>query len=258
MRAFVFAGAFVSFISAAAMADFVPGAALMNPVMSGNTSYDGWIGLTAANYAGYGGFPGTGAWPAGVGSNRTTANTFNKTEPGDAELIKVSNGTGGGPYLAGASIYFGGFSGDFNNYGGTLGVTDATPVANLANVVFQVQIGEAWTHDFYNDALPTLSINGGAQHIVPTKTVVVERFYNGTVDMPTGPEDVYINTYALQWDLRGVTDPITSIRVEFTGVQHAQVYGAQLNQSDVYTTIPSVSTGVIFTGGVVAAVRRRR
>lgn len=242
----------------AAMAEYVPGVALVNPTMTGTTQYDGWIGLTAANYSGFGGFPGTAAWPAPVGSNRTLNNTFSRNEPGDATLNKTANGIGGGPYLAGSSIYFGGFSGDFNNFGGTLAVTDSTPVADLSNVVFQVQIGEAWTYDFYNHVMPVLSYNGGTQQITATTTLTVERFYNGTVDMPTGPEDVFINTYLLQWDLSGVTTPITDFTISFSGVQHAQVYGMRLDQSDVYTPVPAPAVAGVLSLGSVTAMRRRR
>ncbi|MDX9912178.1 MAG: hypothetical protein RBS39_10130 [Phycisphaerales bacterium] len=238
-----------------AFAQYVPGEALVNPSITGNTQYDGWIGLTSGNYPGYGAFPGSAAWPAPIGSNRTLANTFNSAEPGDAGLIKLGNGTGGGPYPAGQGIYFGGFSAEINNNGGTLAVTDSTPVADLRNVIFQVQIGEAWTFDFFNHEMPTLSFNGGSQQLAATTSLTLEQFYNGTVDMPTGPEDVFINTYLLQWDLSGIAMPITDFSVSFTGVQHAQLYGLQLNQSDVYTRIGRVRSplGYGVQGDVSAA-----
>lgn len=245
-------------IAGPALADYVPGAGLVNPAITGNTQYDGWIGLTSANYSGYGGFPGSAAWPVPIGSNRTLANTFNRDEPGDAGLLKTANGTGGGPYLAGGSIYFGGFSGDTNNFGGTLAVTDSTPVAGLKNVIFQVQIGEAWTYDFWNHQLPTLSYNGGSQQLAAATSLTVEQFYNGTVTMPTGEEPVYINTYLLQWDLSGIGTPITGFSVSFSGVQHSQLYGLRLDQSDVYTAIPAPGAMALLGIGGLVAMRRRR
>lgn len=260
MKSFVFASvaAAAAALGSPALADFVPGVAFVEPALTGSTQYDGWIGLTSVNYPGYGGFPGTAPWPGAIGSNRAPDNTFNVDEPGDAGLIKVSNGTGGGPYLGAESIYFGGFSGDINNYGGKLAVTDSTPVAGLSNIVFQVQIAEAWTFDFHDGALPVLSYNGGSQQLAATTSLVVEQFFNGTVEMPTGPEDVFINTHLLQWDLTGIGEPITEFRVEFTGVQHAQVHGARLDQSDTYTIVPAPGAVALLGLGTMAALRRRR
>lgn len=243
--------------AASALADFVPGAALIDPAVQGASQYDGWIGLTSANYSGYGAFPGTAPWPGPIGSNRTAANTFNAAEPGDAGLIKVANGAGGGPFVAGSSVYFGGFSADANTFGGVLAVTDATPVANLENVVFQIQISEAWGYDFFDDALPTLSFNGGSQALAAANVLTIERLHNGTVEMPTGTEDLFINTYLLQWDLRGVAEPIDAFGISFAGVQHAQLYGLRLDQSDVYVPIPAPGAASLVALGLLAAARRR-
>lgn len=245
-------------LAGVASAEFVPGVALIDPNLSGTKQYDGWIGLTGANYAGFGGFPGSAPWSTSIGSNRTATNTFNRDEPGDAGLIKVSNGTGGGPYPAGASIYFGGFSGDINNNGGTMAVTDSTPVAGLQNVVFQIQMGEAWTYDFFNRVMPTLSYNGGTQRLEASVLQTLERFDNGTVEMPSGLETVYINTLLLQWDLSSIAGPITDFKVEFTGVQHGQLYGLRLDQSDTFTAIPSPGAFAMVGAGMVMCARRRR
>ncbi|ODU00531.1 MAG: hypothetical protein ABS79_03180 [Planctomycetes bacterium SCN 63-9] len=214
-------------MASAAHAAFVPGDAVVDPGLTGTVETNVWSNdsITIQKNLGFPGFPGTGAWPSPIGSD----------SGGDATLNKTSNGNGGGPYPASGSIYFGGFSGDINNFDGTLQVSDATPVANLANVVFQVEIGEAWTYDFYNHVLPTLSYNGGNQAIAPTLALALAKFDNGTVVMPTGPETVYINTHLLQWDLSGIATPITSFSISFNGVQHAQLYDLRLDQSDVYT-----------------------
>ncbi len=224
-------------------------AAFIDPGLTGNTQYDGWVGLTANNYPGYGSFPGNGAWPAPIISNTPGS--------GDASLRKVSNGPGGGPYLAGSSIYFGGFSAEVNYDGGTLAVGDTTVVDNLSNVVFQIEIGEAWTYDFYNRQLPVLSFNGGGQQLAATVSILVDQVYNGTVDMPTGPEDVYINSWLVQWDLSAYAG-ITDFEISFTGVQHAQLYSLRLDQSDVYAAVPApASLALLSLGGLVATRRRR-
>lgn len=250
-------GAAACLAPTASAAIFTPGEAIVNPGLSGTTQYDGWLGLTAGNNPGYPGFPGTAPWPGPIGSNQAGS--------GDAGLLKIANGIGGAPYPASGSIYYGGFSGDVNNNGGTLAVSDNTPVANLANVVFQIQIGEAWTYDFFNHVQPTLSYNGGAQDIAATGSFVLEKFYNGTVTMPTGDEDVFINTYLLQWDLSGISGPITDFSIQFTGVQHAQLYSLRLDQSDVYipygdvvATTPEPSTQALMGMGFAALPLLRR
>ncbi|HVZ93491.1 MAG TPA: hypothetical protein VG797_03175 [Phycisphaerales bacterium] len=243
-------------LAAAANADYVPGATLSSFSLSGNTQYDGWIGLTATNYPGYGSFPGGSPWPGPIGSNRTTANTFNLNEPGDAGIIKVANGAGGGPLLVN-TLYFGGFSATPNTFGGTVAFTDSTPVTNLRNVVFQVQIGEALGVDFFNHALPTLSYNGGTQNLPANISIITNQYDNGTFDSPVGPQTIYINTYLLQWDLSAIPG-ITSFQVGFSGAQHAQVYGARLDQSDVFTPVPAPAPMLLMGMAGLSMVQRKR
>ncbi|MFI4862277.1 MAG: PEP-CTERM sorting domain-containing protein [Phycisphaerales bacterium JB063] len=225
-----------------------------DPGLSGAVTTDLWTDLTAQGNPGYGGFPGSGLWPGPIQSQAGS------TTPGGAGLVKVSNGSGGGPYPAGSSIYYGGFSADINNDGGTLSVQDNTPLADVENVVFQIQIGEAWTFDFLDEVLPTLTING-------TTTLsgesgyhtLIEQFDNGTVTMPTGEETVYINTWLVQWDLSSFAEEVTSLEVTFTGVQHAQLYQLRLDQSDSYSLVPEPgSLALIAAGGAMFMRRRRR
>lgn len=227
---------------------------LTDPGLPGNTAYSEWASLTTPSYPNYPGFPGSGAWPTPMAAQAGSAG---------AVLSKVSNGTGGGPYPASGSIYFGGFSGDVNNNGGTLAVSDSAAIAGLQQVSFQIQIGEAWTYDFWNGVLPTLSYNGGSQALAATTSGLLEQFYNGTVPMPTGDEAVYINTYLLNWDLSAIAEPITSFSISFTGVQHAQLYKLRVDESDTVATaaVPEPSSlALLACGGSLAALllRRRR
>ena len=221
--------------------------------LPGVSDYDGWEGLTSANYPGYGAFPGTSDWPAPIGSNTTGS--------GDAELDKLANGTSGGPFLSGAGIYFGGFSGTPDSLGGTLGVSDASPVDELANVVLQLKISEAYGFDFFNNLPPTLAYNGGAQALAADNQILISQEQDGTfVDPTTGEEEpVYINTYLFQWDLSAVEEAIGGFGISFSGVQHAQLTQVRLDQSDVYelVTVPEPS-GLLAAGAMGALLLRRR
>lgn len=198
--------------------------------LSGNTSYDEWTaaGLSAPANPGYPGYPGSGNWPNPIGSNLG----------GDAILSRISGGAGGnGPFPAGESLYFGGFSSTPNTFGGTVAISDSTIAFDLKTVVFQIEIAEAWTYDFWNEAVPTLSYNGGTQDLAPTFETLVYAEFLGTISMPSGEEALYKNLYAFQWDLSGISEPITSYSISWSGVQHAQVYGLRLDaSSDVYSS----------------------
>lgn len=233
--------------------------ALTNPTLPGTTQRDFWslARLSTVESAGYGSFPGFGAWPGAIASS-----TANVGTDGDAGLVKIGNGPGGGPFAGGGSIYHGGTSAAQNVLGGTLGVQDATPVAGVSNVVFQLQIGEANGHDLFNGTLPVLNYNGGAQALVASYSAVIGHEYAGTFPDPLGGPDLplYTNTYLLQWDLTGLG--ATALNVTFQGVQHSQVYQLQLDQSNVFQAIPEPSSvvlaGLAMLGVVGMGWKKRR
>lgn len=242
--------AFAVFATAAA------NAATMIIDLDGNTKSDGWDTLTAAAIPGSGGFPGYTMW------NPVNSQVYSDINH-RAQLTKLTNGPGGGPYFASGSIYFGGFSADLNYFGGTLAIAENNPLAGLQTVVFQIEIGEAWTYDFYNDVLPQLSLNYGDNITLTLEadySAILQQTWNGTVEMPTGDEDVYINLWGLQWDLSGYED-INSFSINFSAVQHSQIYSLRLDQSDVFTQAipePSIWALLILSAVVFPLLRRRR
>lgn len=253
----VSAVALVFSVSALSSADPISDAAPISITMGGTTQFDGWNQLTAANNPGYPGFPGTGAWPSPIGSNVAGS--------GDAGLNKTANGVAGGAIPLTNGLYFGGFATTGNTFGGTLGTTDSTLVSDLKTVVFQVETGEAFGFDFFNGVKPTLSYNGGSQNLVATFSDKLKQVQNGTFESPIGPQPIYVNLWALQWDLSSIAVPINSLNIQFSGAQHSQIYATQLDQSSqAYTSavyaapVPEPATMAVLGMGALAMLRRRR
>ncbi len=218
----------------------------LDSLLAGNTSYDGWAELSAGNYSGYGSFPGGSPWPSPIGSNQN-AGAFDQNAAGDAVLNRVSGHATGGPYPSTESIYFGGFG---SGYGGTLSVSDPTPLANLTNLVLQIELGGG----FFNDVPPRLNYNGGSQQQASLTPQFVERYQNGTFTPPgeTEPQPVFVETWLFQWNLSGVIDPISSFEIAWDGPQHSQLYALQLDQSDVFSPIALASSGGVPEPGTLA------
>lgn len=220
---------------------------------SGSSSSDAWVNVNSVNFSGYGGFPGSSAWPAPIGSNGIGS--------GDADLSRVAGSpTGGGPFLSSTSIYFGNFAQVPNALGGTLRVSDSTPLANLKTLVFQIQIGEATGYDLYS--APALKINGGSSVVNPLFSGILNRFQSGTYPSPaTGlDEPVYVNTRGYQWDVSSLGS-VTSFAIDFSGVTHSQIYGLQLDQSSSFfstAVIPEPNVmGLILAGACFFLFCRR-
>jgi hypothetical protein len=220
---------------------------------SGSSGTDAWVNVNSVNFSGYGGFPGSSVWPAPIGSNGIGS--------GDADLSRVAGSpTGGGPFLSSTSIYFGNFAQVPNALGGTLRVSDSTPLANLKTLVFQIQIGEATGYDLYS--APALKINGGSSVVNPLFSGILNRFQSGTYPSPaTGlDEPVYVNTRGYQWDVSSL-GTVTSFAIDFSGVTHSQIYGLQLDQSSsVFSTavIPEPNVrGLVLAGAFFFLFCRR-
>jgi hypothetical protein len=211
---------------------------------SGSSGSDAWVNVNSANFSGYGGFPGNSPWPAPIGSNGTGS--------GDADLSRVAGSpTGGGPFLSSSSIYFGNYAQIPNALGGTLRVSDSTPLANLKTLVFQIQIGEATGYDLYS--APTLKINGGSSIVNLLFSGILNRYQSGTFFSPATEldEPVYVNTRGYQWDVSSL-GAVTSFAIDFSGVTHSQIYGLQLDQSSsVFSTavIPEPNVGGLILAG---------
>lgn len=225
----------------------------------GTTSYSAWSNVNSLNYTGYGSFPGNAPWPSPI---RATQGSTNST------LNRIAGSpTGGGPFLASESIYFGNFAQIPNALGGTLRLSNSISLTNLRTLVFQIQIGEATGFDFFEPTgNPKLTINGLTNSSVnATYTNLVNRFQNGTFPSPeTGEEEpVWINTLAYQYNITNASS-ITNYHIDFSGVTHSQVYAMRWDGTTVLqntAVIPEPSTlgllALAAAGAAGYALRRR-
>ncbi|QBG48299.1 PEP-CTERM sorting domain-containing protein [Verrucomicrobia bacterium S94] len=224
----------IKMMAAALMAAAVSQASLTDFGLSGNTLYDGWDGLTSAQYPGYGSYPGSGAWPGPMVANEAGSN--------GGELAKIS-GTG---YAGGSSLY--------SPAGGVFEVSQDSVVADLETIVFAVGYGAGTSASFTNG--PTLTINGSTVIGAADSTFNLGS-YNDTI----GGFEVTLTTDVFQWDLSSLGETVTSFSISYDVGEHAQQYGLQLEQSDTYTeAIPEPATMVLIggAGGALFMLRRMR
>ena len=248
--------------------------------LNGTVKDDGWYNLTSQSQtkvvdgvsttiAGNTGYPSvfqsTNPWPQGIASQVNTSGASTA-----ANFNKVGNGSGFGPYPASDSLYAISFSNNYNAKGGTLGVFESNPLANLGTVVFQLEMGSANGYDFYEPSVTTggatplgtasnrsigeLSVtnyfpmlnltfaDSSTLSLAADFAELAAKGSNGTIEMPTGPggsnveETIWINLYAFQWDLSSYSN-VASYNVTWSVVEHSQTYAARLTQSDVFTQV---------------------
>lgn len=240
----------------------IVGDTIIDPNLQGATSTNLWDHV--AGRAGFGSFPGSGAWPAaGMAPNLAPA-----VNP--AALMRISGANGGGPYSGNGSIYYGGFVATVNSAGGEMAVTQSGVMPGLSTIAFQIQIGEAFGYDFLNGALPSLSYTTAADTFDLADSLfdsaLTSQIDNGTFTAPTGEEKVYVNTYGMQWDLSGTdTSSWASFDISWDGVQHAQIYGLRLDQGtgdhqlgSLFTAVPEPSAASLAALAVFGLISRRR
>lgn len=208
--------------------------------LAGASTSEGWYDLNNGAYAGYGGYAThASAWPSAIESN---------LGEGDAGLNKTA-GTSG--YLASAAT-----NGIYTPASplGVFTVADATPVAGLRTVVFQLDF-EMSAGVF---AAPALSYNGGSQNLAPvfSGTVFSEAKTGGM-----GASNRYVLAY--QWDLSSA-GAVADLAISWSApAAHTITYGAWLQQSDTFAgaAIPEPSAFAALAGLAtlaLAASRRRR
>lgn len=220
--------------------------------LDGTSQSDQWTQITAANYPGR---PSAG-WTTPIDSSAG----------GDQQLTRLEgNGAGGGPYPASGGLYFG-FQVPSTSKGGTLQISETTPVTDMMTLIMQIDISLADGNSFFNNIYPSLTINGG--------TVIGQPLHGGVssinvipfVNPGTGEEGTLtIHSFAFQWDLSSV-GTIDSFNLTWSQVGHTTTYGIQVDQSSAnydspVLPVPEPSSGLLISGGVLSLgflARRRR
>jgi len=225
-------------------APVVASAVSLTPLtLTGNTEYEGWEGLTAANNPGFPDFfTFTDPWPNPIAPSISGS-------AGNAGFDKVS----GGGYPASQSIY------NFT-VPGTFTVANSNPLNDLETVAFQLDLGEG--NDFFV-ADPLLSYNGGSQNLVAdfTQSAAGPTAFTNPQTGDPGTTTVF----AFQWDLSSV-GAITDYAISWTTDAHATTYNLQLDSSDTFSgnaisAVPEPSAFAALAGVTalgLAACRRRR
>lgn len=213
----------------------------------GTTSYDGWgkaseptTTLTRANYPDYATASGgvgtlpsyTSPWAQPLGSNTLGS--------GDA----VFNKTSGSGAFAGAGLYQAGGAASFT-------VSDATALAGISTIVFQMEVNYLDTGASFADTNVSLLING----------VTYSPTYANYFSQVAGDAAVLASNkiYAYQWDLTGVTG-VGSFALNWDGPSSSgQITSMQLTQGSSFTQVVPEPSAVLL-GSMAAGflVLRRR
>ena len=209
--------------------------AAINLSLPGTTESAVWTGLNSSNYTSAAGFPGyattTNLWPHAL--------TADAGSTAGATFDKVS----GGGYFASSSLYDAGTPGIFH-------LTDSAPIGNLANIVFQADVGSAFA------GAPMLNINGGAQAIAPNYFTSSSGNYLSGFGGPPSPT----TNYAWQWDLSAFGGSINSYEIVWSTAAHGTIYELNLSAGDSFVqAVPEPGTGLLGLAALgLTFIRRRR
>lgn len=239
---------------------------LFEPTFGGTTQFDGWDNLSINNpqianaSSPFPSFPGGSPWPEAIESlvTQDTSDTSDDDVTGDATFNK----TFGNGYPATFSIYASPFP-----PGGSYVIEDATPVAGLENVFFQIKIGQGSASgpgfDPWLSTLPSLTLNG-----VPLGEADNSGVFSAEIQ-DVGFGDSSVANLGFQWDLSGttladagITGPVTSLAINYapSGTSTATV-DLRLDQSSEFSfvVIPEpASLALVGLGGLSCLGRRRR
>lgn len=207
-----------------------PAFAATSYVLPGNAEYGVWnLNNTSYNSTTTPAYPSSGAtstpWSGPIAASATSA-TFTRL-------------TGGGYFIGTGSGIYGSFG------TGTYGVSDAAPIANLSNLLFQARLN-------LEPVSVLLYLNGGSTAIPASGFLVSD---NATID----------NDYAWQWDLSSYAGTINSYQIVLSVPGNNLIYGNEaglttISASDSYLqAVPEPSAALLGCAAFgLTFIRRRR
>lgn len=199
--------------------------------LPGNSVTEGWDQLVGSRLSGFGNHPGLAPWPDTIAPNLAGSN-------GEAAFGKSS----GGGYLGTQSFYDGGTSGG-------LFIDSGDPIANLATLVFQIDMGA----DSFSTS-PQLLVNGSTL-LAPIAAAVTP----GEFSFSFGGPPVQTQNHAFQWDLSGMEAPITAYQVQWETAPRTTIYQLQLDAGDTFIqVIPEPSAALLALLASPFLLRRKR
>lgn len=212
------------------------------PILDGTTDSSSWSDLTFMNYPAYPDFADQGQgdfddlWPAPISPTAGTT--------ADIGFNKVS----GGGYPASSAIYK-------HTVPGTFIVTDASPLADLETVTFQLDMAPG--NGFFI-ATPTLNYNGGTQGLLPD----FNEQGAGNFTASFGPDTFPTSLFGYQWDLTSL-GTISDFEIVWTAADFSSTYELQLDSSDTFggnaiSAVPEPAAGALLAGLAVVLLATRR
>jgi len=170
------------------------------------------------------------------------------TGPALNSLIAASGSSAVFSTKSGSPMYTGTGSGLYTGFSpGAFSVSDSSPIADLATIVFQARLNFEFTS-------VTLSLNGASTGPLAG---IVPGFALSALAPTEGQSD-----YAWQWDLSGISEEITSYEITFTTQAHTAIYVSSpltVHTSDSFVqVVPEPTTGLLAIAPLAFVVLRRR
>jgi hypothetical protein len=236
----------------AALYSFQSGASLVpGNSLTGTVTYEGWDNLTTSRINNS---------PLTAGNNATRPYSYHNLTNGWSESIPSNLGDGpstlfkssGLGYIASGSLHQG-LSSNEVIAGGNFSVTSSA-ILGTETFIFLIQASTNGGQVF--DSLPTLTIGS---------TTLPANYFSGVYEstplVPGPGGQQYNNSYAFQWDLRGLSiNEGESLITQWTGISNSGIYQLQIHQGTTFAQVVPEPSSALLGATVLSLtlIRRRR